>query len=188
MKTSKKMQAVVTRLADKHGLDLTATEAYLRLDMPGFDRLVIERAGINQVRVAHYFDQQGNLIPDPEIIFFTGNSDWVPIKITQVIGGHRVYAVPTPDGQSVIMTNPNRQADLASFVEMWAKNIKIQGWLEEGVKWDPCDPSDYEQPSLETLMEWEAEGGCEAIDGCWVEPDGRCSHGCPSWLIVLGLI
>jgi len=43
-------------------------------------------------------------------------------------------------------------------------------------------------PSLDDLMEWEAEGGCEAMDGCWVESDGRCPHGKPSWLIALGMI
>lgn len=52
---------------------------------------------------------------------------------------------------------------------------------------DPCEPGD-DQPGLETLMGWEWEGGCEAIDGCWVEPDGVCEHGCPSWLLELGLI
>ena len=44
------------------------------------------------------------------------------------------------------------------------------------------------EPSLEELEEWMDEGGCEATDGCWVEPDGTCPHGKPSWLIVLGLI
>ncbi len=43
-------------------------------------------------------------------------------------------------------------------------------------------------PDLATLMEWEAEGGCEATDGCWVEVDGTCPHGCKSWLLELGLI
>jgi hypothetical protein len=43
-------------------------------------------------------------------------------------------------------------------------------------------------PSTEQLMDWEAEGGCEATDGCWVEPDGICPHGCKSWLIEMGLI
>ncbi len=43
-------------------------------------------------------------------------------------------------------------------------------------------------PDLSQLMIWEDEGGCEATDGCWVEPDGRCHHGHDSWLIVLGLI
>ena len=45
-------------------------------------------------------------------------------------------------------------------------------------------------PDMDTLMEWEAEGGCEAACpyGCWVEPDGTCPHGHPSWLIVMGLV
>ena len=47
-----------------------------------------------------------------------------------------------------------------------------------------------EVPSIETLMAWEAEGGCEAAcpEQCWVEPDGTCTHGNPSWLLKLGLI
>jgi hypothetical protein len=45
-------------------------------------------------------------------------------------------------------------------------------------------------PDVETLMEWEAEGGCEAAcpHHCWVEPDGTCPHGHPSWLLRMGLI
>ena len=45
-------------------------------------------------------------------------------------------------------------------------------------------------PDMETLEEWADEGGCEAACpyGCWVEPDGMCEHGKPSWFIKLGLI
>jgi hypothetical protein len=46
-----------------------------------------------------------------------------------------------------------------------------------------------EQPPIELLMEWHDDvGGSEATDGCWVEPDGSCPHGHPSWLLRLGLI
>jgi hypothetical protein len=45
-----------------------------------------------------------------------------------------------------------------------------------------------DQPSLADLMEWDERGGCEATDGCWVEPDGGCEHGHVSWLVYLGLI
>jgi hypothetical protein len=45
------------------------------------------------------------------------------------------------------------------------------------------------RPSLEELLrQFEEDGGCEATDGCWVEPDGSCEHNQPSWLLVLGLI
>ena len=46
-----------------------------------------------------------------------------------------------------------------------------------------------EQPDVETLRDWMMnDGGCEATDGCWVEPDGVCPHGCESWFLELGLI
>ena len=45
------------------------------------------------------------------------------------------------------------------------------------------------EPPLDLLQEWESnDGGCEATDGCWVEPDGVCPHGYPSWLLQLGYI
>jgi hypothetical protein len=50
----------------------------------------------------------------------------------------------------------------------------------EGVK--------MEQPTAEELIQWEADGGCYATDGCWVETDGTCEHGKPSWLKAMGMI
>ena len=44
------------------------------------------------------------------------------------------------------------------------------------------------QPALRTLERWMDNGMCKATDGCRVEPDGVCPHGCNSWLIELGLI
>ena len=43
-------------------------------------------------------------------------------------------------------------------------------------------------PSVATLEKWSEEGWCKATDGCHVEPDGICSHGHSSFLLVLGLI
>ena len=45
-----------------------------------------------------------------------------------------------------------------------------------------------EKPDLGQLEEWMDDGGCEAMDGCWVEPDGVCPDGHPSWLLQLGMI
>lgn len=43
-------------------------------------------------------------------------------------------------------------------------------------------------PDVDELEDWLGEGGCESLDGCWVEPDGHCEHGYPSWLLFLALI
>jgi len=46
-----------------------------------------------------------------------------------------------------------------------------------------------DMPDEEQLLEWlEEGGGCQALDGCWVEPDGQCPHGLPSWLRALRMI
>ena len=44
------------------------------------------------------------------------------------------------------------------------------------------------KPCDKKLMEWANDGGCEAVDGCWTEPDGTCEHGLPSWLLALNMI
>jgi len=44
------------------------------------------------------------------------------------------------------------------------------------------------KPSTKTLERWSSDCGCESIDGCWVEPDGECDHGFPSWLTAMGYI
>jgi hypothetical protein len=157
MKSSREMQEMMTQLAAKHGLDLSTPEAYLRLEMAGFDRLVIEKIGQHLVKVGHYYEQQDGPIADPEVIFFTGTPEWVPLEITQVLGGHRAHARLAVDG-------------------------------ERGLKWSPCKDLKSPMPALDTLIAWLEEGGSEATDGCWVEPDGICPHGCPSWLLELNLI
>ena len=43
-------------------------------------------------------------------------------------------------------------------------------------------------PSIATLERWSSNCGCKTPDGCWVEPDGECEHGYPSWLLALRLI
>lgn len=49
-------------------------------------------------------------------------------------------------------------------------------------------PERTETPTIEQLQEWVFDGVAEATDGCRVEPDGTCEHGCKSWLLELGYI
>ncbi|GHH31449.1 hypothetical protein [Streptomyces rubradiris] len=53
---------------------------------------------------------------------------------------------------------------------------------------EPVRGGGVDGPSVEEMQEWLSEGGAEARDGCWVEPDGKCEHGSPSWLLLLGTI
>jgi len=141
MKTTVKMQETVTALAAKHDLDLREKGACLRLDMPHYDRLVIEVLHPNLVSVAHIYEPRpGVNLADPGIVFFTGSAEWVPVEIGQRIGGYRIYAVLSEGLDDILSVLPREQADLASFAEMWADNIRDQGWLDEGVPFDESVP------------------------------------------------
>ncbi|MBK8417496.1 hypothetical protein [Candidatus Villigracilis saccharophilus] len=42
------------------------TDFHVRFDMPHYNRLVIERHDA-LISVAHYFEQNGDLVPDPDV-------------------------------------------------------------------------------------------------------------------------
>ena len=129
-KASPKMQQVIGELAARHGVDLTHQGAYLRLEMPGFDRLSIEHIGGNRLSVAHYYEQMGDLIADPEIVFFTPELGWYPIEITQVFTGWRKVAIIDANGR-ITAVHVRGQHDVAQFTSLW-RNIWAQGWIERG--------------------------------------------------------
>lgn len=61
--------------------------------------------------------------------------------------------------------------------------------VEDGLLPGELDDSpSTEWPDVETIADWMEDEGCEATDGCWVEHDGVCPHGHPSWFLELGLI
>lgn len=135
MKTSSRTQGIITRLAERHGLNLQATEAHLRLEKEPYEPLVIEKIGPHLVSVARYYEQGGDLVADSDGVFFTGYGDWLPIEITQAPpGGWVCYAKLSDDGDKITHTNLAGQADLAKFVRLWASNLEAQGWLEQGKK------------------------------------------------------
>lgn len=132
MKTSEMMQTVVTQLAAKHGLDLNERGAHLRLDLPGYDRLVVEVLHPNLVGVAHVYEPTAGVnIADPGIVFFTGYAQWVPVEVSQRIGGYRIYAALSENLDEIVSVLPQAQADLADFATLWAHNLVAQGWLED---------------------------------------------------------
>ena len=100
----------------------------------------------------------------------TGTKDVVNAKVLWALGSKRAE----PAGN----TRP-----LVWRLVRAARPVEREGWDRV---WIPVEPEDI--PDQETLEGWVFDSGCEAVDGCWVEPDGTCPHGSPSWLLVLGLI
>ena len=130
MKTCPKMREVIGKLCDKYGVDLTKQGANIRLDMPGFDRLCIERISGNCISVAHYYELQGDLVAEPDIVFFVDEwGEWVPVEITQSLTGWQRVVEYNDDETKIMRYQKAAQADIAEFAEGWAQNITDQGWL-----------------------------------------------------------
>lgn len=63
-----------------------------------------------------------------------------------------------------------------------------EGVILENYKQKYPSAIQVKKPSIKTLEKWSSDCGCKTIDGCWVEPDGECEHGYPSWLIAMRII
>lgn len=135
MKICPQMKSVIEELASQHGINLQKRGALLKLEMRGFDPLRVEHLPNGCISVAHHFESQGYLIPEPDVCFFLdAQGEWAPINITQSMIGYASYAQLSEDGATILRYNQKRQAGLAAFCEQWAQNIHDQGWLENGVK------------------------------------------------------
>lgn len=99
---------------------------HVRFDMPGYQWLLIERHG-ELISVAHYFEQNGDLIPDPDVELHYPT--WTPTAITQSIGYRREKFIER-EGQTFVDTKFHRE--VSSFLSMWARNIQAQGWAQRG--------------------------------------------------------
>ena len=97
-------QSTIEGLLAAHGL-LEAFQQndsfHVRLDQPGYERLVIERHG-DLISVAHYYEQNGDLVPDPDVELHYPT--WVPTAITQAFGGYRPKFLER-DGQTYVDTD-----------------------------------------------------------------------------------
>ena len=97
------------------------------------DCLRVARSG-SLYAVAHRFEQNGDLCPDPDVEFLVtddplqpGAKAVYPTAIDQTFG-YRRYVELDVDGNPVRL-NRAGQADLASFCTMWMRNIKGQQGL-----------------------------------------------------------
>ena len=114
---------------------------YIRIEKPGYERLVIEYIGDQEgkpdfpmISVAHYYEQNGDAMRDPEMTFMTNsNGNWFPMT----------YQTDNPPSyQEAIWKNENDKwminqgliKDLTSFSNQWDRNIREQGFADVPVK------------------------------------------------------
>jgi hypothetical protein len=130
MKTTKQMARIIARIAQQAGLDLNRVGAHVRLENPLYMPLSIEVIGKNLVSVSHYFEQNGDLVPDPDAVYFTGygvENGWVPVSLQLAIGTY--YEASWVEDGEITRFDMREQAEQVSFANTWVRNLQEQGFV-----------------------------------------------------------
>lgn len=87
-----------------------------------------EIKGLGKVfSIAHYYEQQGDLMSDPYMEFAVNGNHVIPILIEQHGGLEtRQEAIIYEDDGTVKSYYPRLQNDITAFANQWMKNIKVQ--------------------------------------------------------------
>jgi hypothetical protein len=107
----------------------------IKIESDGFMPLVIERIGrgprgLPLISVAHYYEQNGDSMRDPEMTFESGaDGNLYPVSFQQD-GGFPLYqeaVFKNEAGQTLI--RPRLIQQLTSFARTWSGNLRTQGFL-----------------------------------------------------------
>ena len=117
-----------------HLLPMIESDDYRRYESPGYLRLVIEKLyypdckGRPVYSIAHYDEQNGDLMRDPEITFsFDHESQTVePQTFQNDYMGH--YEEIYENRNGVWLYSKSHRASLDDFLHTWLKNIEHQGY------------------------------------------------------------
>src|SRR5258708_26419931 len=113
-------QTTIEHLLKSHNL-LDAFQSqdsfHVRFDKPGYQRLVIERHS-DMISVAHYFEQNGDLIADPDVELHY--PCWVPTPITQAFFRYRTKFIER-NGTTYVGTRLHDQ--IATFLHLCARSM-----------------------------------------------------------------
>ena len=101
------------------------------------------------------------------------------LTLPEALVGARAVAAALADADGLTFDHGRASRLLLSYLDTIERATTRTAW--------PAPTGSM--PTLAGLAAWLEEGACYATDGiCWIEPDGVCEHGHPSWLLYLGMI
>lgn len=127
---SKEAARVLLRLTR----DLGVGESRKLDNAPGaFMPVHVSREAPELFSVAHYGEQNGDRMADPDILFYRpeGTDDFYPATMTQhYVGRHTRCLKLEQNAQTVRIAEvyPRTYRDVAAFVTTWMRNVRHQQW------------------------------------------------------------
>lgn len=100
--------------------------SHVTLKSGGFMDLHFENIGENTFAMAHYFEQNGDLVPDPDMEIRVNPE----LKTVEALSYQcqLAYTVVYPDPENPNMFNIRAKIELNNFLGMWLRNIINQGF------------------------------------------------------------
>jgi hypothetical protein len=110
---------------------------YCKIENGPFMPLVIERIGTGPnghpaISVAHYYEQNGDLLTDPEMCFEEWDGKLWPYYFKACTGFEQTVYFAREDGAKMI--RPTVKRELQQFASIWNRNIREQGFVEAATK------------------------------------------------------
>jgi hypothetical protein len=106
--------------------ELVKAEGYYKLSNdPTYIPVIIEMVGKNQLSICHYGECNGDLMRDPEMVFYKQDDDWFPTYFRNDWAGIEIFSCMITEGRLVEMNKKHQQSQ-ADFADLWLSNIKDQ--------------------------------------------------------------
>lgn len=104
---------------------ISSPKGYLKLKSAGYMDLTIERLNPNEVSLTHYFLQNGDLVPDPDmqVVLDFNEHSAKAVSFQNCINYISVYL----DDDKI---NVKLQKELNEFLCDWLTNLKAQGFFQ----------------------------------------------------------
>ena len=145
----------IQKIIESRGHKLDGSEAFFAISIKNkpYMRLAIEGIGCSPdgrqlVSVAHYYEQEGDLMRDPEMVFVLDVEThrlprtWHPVSFQQD-GGMPLYQEAIVFDGSRVLTRLNLSRQLKSFARTWNKNLGEQGFVKAALRGcDDCFSTD----------------------------------------------
>lgn len=116
----------------QHLAELLAGRTDRKLMVRGYMDLFIEQISENEIFLAHYAEQRGDLMRDPEVVFQLTVNGGVPLALPVYFrndfAGVEHWTVDYPGTD--VEVRPGAQRGLNDFVRMWFANLRDQGFFD----------------------------------------------------------
>lgn len=110
---------------DRRGGFEAVRKDYICIENPPFIRLCVEvlcrnSEGVWIISVAHYGEQNGDVMRDPDLVFRVLSGEWAPIAYRNEYLGINEEFEP----------GSKQSLDCAEFANQWDQNLKDQGFFD----------------------------------------------------------